>query len=81
MNDLQSKFVITLLACGFIFAYAFPKLEQAKHDQDAVIRLVDQVYVPPTPNDPNAPSGNVSVNDLQKYASQQAATRKSRGLQ
>jgi hypothetical protein len=56
MNDLQAKFAIALLACGLFFAYAFPKLEQAKHDHDAVIRMVREVY-----NDANAPSGNVML--------------------
>jgi hypothetical protein len=76
MNDLQAKFAIALLACGLFFAYAFPKLEQAKHDHDAVIRMVGEVYDTPNPSDPNAPSGNAGVDDLQKYADQKAATRK-----
>ena len=81
MNDLQAKFAIALLACGLFFAYAFPKLEQAKHDHDAVIRMVGEVDIAPSPNDPNAPSGNDGVDDLQKYADQKAAEPKVKGLQ
>jgi hypothetical protein len=81
MNDLQSKFAMTLVAFGLFFAYAFPMLKQAKQNDDAVVSQVGQVYIAPTPNDPDAPSGNVSINDLQKYAAKKAAERKARTLQ
>lgn len=81
MNDLQSKFAFTLVAVGLFFAYAIPMMKQAKQSQDAVIQQVGQVYIAPDPNDPNAPSGNVSLDDLQKYDVQKAAKRKALGLQ
>ena len=81
MNDLQSKFAFTLVALGLFFAYAFPMMKEAKQYHDAAIRQVTQVYVAPDPNDPNAPSGNVSLDDLQKYDDQKAAKRKAMGLQ
>ena len=81
MNDLQSKFALTLVALGLFFAYAFPMMKQAKQNQDGVIRQVDKAYIAQSPNDPNAPSGNVSLDDLQKYTDQKAAERKAKGLQ
>jgi len=81
MNDLQSKFAFTLVALGLFFAYAIPMMKQAKQNQDAVIHQVGQVYIAPDPNDPNAPSGNVSLDDLQKYDDQKAAKRKAIRLQ
>lgn len=81
MNDLQSKFAITLVAFGLFFAYSLPKLKEAEQNRDAVICQVGQVYIAPNPNDPNAPSGNVSIDDLQKYAAKKAAERKANRLQ
>ena len=81
MNDLQLKFVTTLVALGLFFAYAFPMIKETKQNQDAVVRLVGQVYVAPNPNDPRAPSGNVTPDDLQKYADQKAEEQKAKGLQ
>ena len=80
MNDLQSKFAFTVVAIGLFFAYAFPMMEQAKRNQDAVIGQVDHVYISPDPNDPSAPSGNVSLDDLQKYADRKEAERMAKGL-
>ena len=81
MNDLQSKFVLTVVLLGLFFAYAFPMSKQAKQNDDAVVSQVGQVYIAPTPNDPNAPSGNVTPEDIQKYEDQKAAERKAEGLQ
>ena len=81
MNDLQSKFALTLVAFGLFFAYAFPMMKQAKQNQDGVFRKVGQVYVAQSPNDPNVPSGNVSLDDLRKYTDGKAAERKAKGLQ
>jgi len=61
MNDLQTKFAITLVALGIFFTYAFPASKQTKHNHDAVARQVGQVYIAPNPHDSNAPSGNVSL--------------------
>src|SRR5215472_4056362 len=38
MNDLQSKFAITLVAFGLLFAYAIRTLGQAEHEVDAAMR-------------------------------------------
>ena len=81
MNDLQAKFAITVIAFGLLFSYAFPTMKQAKQDHDVVTHEVGQVYVAPSLNDPNAPSGYVSVDDLRTYADQKAAERKKLGLQ
>jgi len=81
MNDLQSKFVLTVVLLGLFFAYAFPMMKEVMQNRDAAIRLVGQVYVAPNPNDPNAPSGNVTPEDIQKYEDQKAAERKAEGLQ
>lgn len=75
MNDLQSKFALTLVAFGLFFAYAVPKAKQASHDRDAVLQHAAEVYVSPNPNDPRSPSGWVSVDDLEKYAELKAAER------
>ena len=76
MNELQAKFAITLVVAGLFFAYAVPTMKQAKQDRDTVIRQVGQVYIAPNPKDPNAPGGNVSAEDLQKYEAQKAAERR-----
>ena len=55
-------------------------IRQAKLDGDAAIGQTGQVYVAPSPNDPNAPSGNVSIDELQQYAAKRAAERKAAGL-
>ena len=81
MNDLQSKFALTLVAFGLFFAYAFPMMKQAKQNQDAVLRRVGQAYISPSPNDSKVPSGNVSLDDLRKYTDRKAAERKAKGLQ
>lgn len=80
MNDLQAKFAITVIAFGLFFAYAFPTMKLAKRGHDEAIRQVGQVYIAPNPHDPNAPSGYVSIDDLQKYADQKAAERKAMRL-
>ncbi|HEY2468654.1 MAG TPA: hypothetical protein VGI45_12555 [Terracidiphilus sp.] len=81
MNDLQAKFAITLVAFALFFAYAAPAMKQAKQDHDTVIGHVGQVYIAPNPNDPKAPSGKLSIDDLQKYDDQKAAERKAMALQ
>ena len=81
MNDPQSKFVFGLVAIALLSSYALPKMKQAKQDGCAAIIEVGQIYVAPTPADPNAPSGNVSVDELQQYAAKRAAAeRKAAGL-
>ena len=81
MNDLQAKFTVSLVAVGLFFAYAFPTMKKAIHDHDGAIHQVGTVYMDPSPNDPNAPHGNVSTDDLQKYEAQKAAEeRRAEGL-
>jgi hypothetical protein len=55
-------------------------MKQAKQNQDGVFRKVGQVYVAPSPNDPNVPSGNVSL-ETSKYTDRKAAGAKAKGLQ
>jgi hypothetical protein len=81
MNDLQSKFAITLVSCGLFFAYAWPMMIQATHNAEAAMNVAGTVYIAPNPDDPKAPSGNVSIDDLQKYAEKKAAEQKAKGLQ
>jgi hypothetical protein len=81
MNDLQSKFAITLVAIGLFFAWATPAVKHARQNHDSVIQQVGEVYVAPNPYDPKAPSGNVSIEELQKYSEQKAAERKAMRLQ
>jgi hypothetical protein len=82
MNDLQAKFAMTLVVVGLFFACAVPMMKQAKFDHDSIAQRVGEVYVAPNPDDPNAPHGNVSVDDLQKYKDQKSAEeRKALGLQ
>lgn len=81
MNDPQSRFVFGLVAIALFSSYALPMIKQAKLDGDAAIGQTGQVYVAPSPNDPNAPSGYVSVDELQQYAAKRAAAeRKAAGL-
>jgi hypothetical protein len=80
MNDLQSKFAFTVVAVGLFFAFALPMMKEAEQDLDAAMSQAGKVYMAPNPNDPNAPSGNVSLDDLQKYADKKAAERKAMGL-
>jgi hypothetical protein len=81
MNDLQAKFAITLVGVGLFFAYATPELKKAQQNRDSVAQQVGQIYIAPNPYDPKAPSGNVSIEELQKYSQQKAAERKAMGLQ
>lgn len=82
MNDLQAKFALTLVGAGLLFAYGFPTLKQASQDRDSVVSQVGQVYIGPTANDPKAPRGNVSIEELHRYEAQKAAERKAAlGLQ
>jgi len=76
MNDLQSKFAMTLVAFGLLVAYALPMMKELRQDADAAVRQAGRVYIAPNPNDPNAPSGNVSVDELQKYVAKKEAERK-----
>lgn len=56
-------------------------MNQANQDGVAAVSQLGQVYVAPTRNDPNAPSGNVSVEELRQYAAKKtAAERKAAGL-
>ena len=80
MKDLQSKFAITVVAVGLFFAYAYPTIKQVSLGLDGVASRAGSVYVPPTPGEPNAPSGNVSLDDLQKYADQKAAEQQTLAL-
>jgi hypothetical protein len=79
MND-HSNFGMALVAFGIFFASLLPALQQTKHDLRELHRQVATVYVAPNPNDPHAPSGEVSVDDLLKYADQKAAERKAIAL-
>lgn len=81
MNDLQAKFAISLVAFGLFFAYAVPSVKQARDNQAGVINEVGRVYIAPNPDDPHAPSGFVSVDELQKYSARKAAERRALGLQ
>jgi len=76
MNDLQSKFAMTLVAFGLLVAYALPMMKELRQDADVAVRQAGRVYIAPNPNDPNAPSGNVSVDELQKYIAKKEAERK-----
>ena len=81
MNDLQSKFAITLVAFAFFFEFAFSMMKQEQQNLDAVVSHVGQVYISPTSHDPNAPSGKVSIDDLRKYEDKKAAAeRKAKGI-
>ena len=66
MTDLQAKFAITLVALGFVFAYAFPAMKEMKHHHDAVIQQVGQPYAAPDSGASNASNGDVSSDDVQK---------------
>ena len=81
MNDLQSRFAVTLVAFGLLFAYALRTLDQAKHEVDAAMHVAGAIYMAPNQNDPNAPSGMVSAEQLRKYSDKKAAERKAKGLQ
>ena len=82
MNDLQAKFAVALVAYGLFFAYTTPAVKQAKQDHESVTQQVGMVYIAPSPNDPKAPNGMVSVEELQKYAAEKAAAdRRALGLQ
>ena len=81
MNDLQSKFAITLVAFGLLFAYAIRTLGQAEHEVDAAMRVAGAIYMAPNQNDPDAPSGMVSAERLREYSDKKAAERKAKGLQ
>ncbi|HKD59829.1 MAG TPA: hypothetical protein VKB47_05190 [Terracidiphilus sp.] len=81
MNDLQSKFAITLVAFGLLFAYAIRTLGQAEHEVDAAMRVAGAIYMAPNQNDPGAPSGMVSAERLREYSDKKAAERKAKGLQ
>jgi len=65
MTDLQTKFAITLVALGFVFAYAFPAMKDMKQHHDAVIQQVGQAYAAPDAGTPTAANGDVA-NDAQK---------------
>ena len=80
MNDLQAKFAVSVVALGLLFSYVFPAAKQAKSDHDSVSQQVGQVYVAPNAGDPSAPSGYVTIDELQKYAAKKAAERKAMGL-
>jgi len=81
MNDLQTKFAMSVVVFGLFLAYALPAFKQAKYDHDTVGRLVGTVYVAPNPNDPNAPHGHITEDEILKYRDQKAAERRSQGLQ
>jgi hypothetical protein len=72
MNDLQTKFAMSLLSVGLFFSYAVPVIKHAIQVRDEVFQQVETVYIAPNPNDPNAPHGNVNIDDLQKYEDQKA---------
>ena len=65
MTDLQAKFAITLVALGFVFAYAFPAMKNLKHHHDAVIQQVGQAYAAPEAGTNDA-SGDVTSDNAQK---------------
>ena len=71
MNDLQTKFAMTLVAFGLVCSYAIPAMKEALDYRDAVAKQLGEVYIASNPNAPNAPHGNVNVDDLRKYAEQQ----------
>jgi hypothetical protein len=79
MDDLQVKFALALVLLGLFFAYVSPMVKQVQEIQDAAIGQVGGVYVAPNPNDRNAPSGQVALDELQKYADKKAAERRPRG--
>jgi hypothetical protein len=76
MNNLHSNFGVALVAFGLFFASLLPAWQHAKQENSDVHSRIGSVYVAPNPNDPHAPSGNVSVDDLLKYSDQKAAERK-----
>jgi hypothetical protein len=81
MDDLQAKFALALVLLGLFFAYVSPMMKQVQEIQDAAIRQVGGVYIAPNPSDRSAPSGQITLEELQKYADKKAAERKGRGLQ
>jgi hypothetical protein len=81
VNDLQGKFAVTLVSVGIFLSYAVPAIKEAIQVRDAVFQQVETVYIAPNANDPDAPHGNVSVEELQKYEDQKAAEqRRAAGL-
>ena len=74
MNELQTKFAMTLVAFGLVCSYAIPAMKEALDYHEAIAKQVGEVYVGSNPKAPNAPHGNVSVDDLQKYAEQQKSS-------
>jgi hypothetical protein len=81
MNDLQTKFAMSLLSAGLFFTFAAPVVKEAIQVRDEVFQQVNTVYIAPNPNDPNAPHGNVNLDDLQKYEDQKVAEqRRAAGL-
>jgi hypothetical protein len=82
MNDLQTKFAMSVVVFTLFLAYAIPTLKQAAQGRNSVNLVVGTVYVAPNPDDPNAPHGNVTPDEIQKYRDQKAAEeRRSQGLQ
>jgi hypothetical protein len=82
MNDLQAKFAMSLVILTAFLAYAIPSMKQAVQAHDSVHIMVGTFYVAPDPNDPNAPHGNVTADEIQTYHDQKAAAdRRSMGLQ
>jgi hypothetical protein len=81
MNDLQAKFAVTLVSVGIFLTYAVPAIKEAVQVRDEVFQQVGTVYIAPNPNDPDAPHGKVSIEELQKYEDQKLAEqRRAAGL-
>ena len=66
MTDVQAKFAITLVAVGFLFAYAFPAMKEMKHNHDAVIQQVGQPYATSDAGVSNTPAASATSDDVQK---------------
>jgi hypothetical protein len=74
MDELQTKFAISLVAFGLFCSYAIPTMKEMMNYHDAIAKQVGEVYVGSNPNDPNAPHGNVNADDLVKYEEQQKSS-------
>jgi hypothetical protein len=66
VNDLQTKFAMTLVLAGLFFAYVIPTMRQMMCNRDAIMQQAGEVYIAPNPNAPNAPHGNVSIDQTYK---------------
>jgi hypothetical protein len=80
MNDLQTKFAMSFIMFSLFLSYVVPTMKQAKQTHDNVNQMVATFYVAPNPDDPRAPHGNVTLDQILKYRDQKAAERNALAL-